>query len=47
MSSDADNVTRLLSDWSGGNQQALEQLLPLIYNELRRLAQQTTSARTF
>jgi RNA polymerase sigma factor (TIGR02999 family) len=38
MSSDAENVTRLLADWSDGNQQALEQLLPLIYNELRHLA---------
>ena len=38
MSSDADNVTRLLADWGDGNQQALEELLPLIYNELRRLA---------
>jgi RNA polymerase sigma factor (TIGR02999 family) len=38
MSSDSDNVSRLLRDWGDGNQQALEQLLPLIYNELRRLA---------
>ena len=38
MSADADNVTKLLADWSNGNQQALEELLPLIYNELRRLA---------
>jgi RNA polymerase sigma factor (TIGR02999 family) len=38
MSSDSDNVTRLLRDWGEGNQQALEQLLPLIYNELRHLA---------
>ena len=38
MSSDTDNVTRLLADWSKGNQQALEELLPLIYNELRHLA---------
>ena len=38
MSSDADNVTRLLADWGNGNQQALEALLPLIYNELRHLA---------
>jgi RNA polymerase sigma factor (TIGR02999 family) len=38
MSSDAYKVTRLLADWSDGNQQALEELLPLIYNELRRLA---------
>lgn len=38
MASESDNVTRLLLDWSGGNQQALEELAPLIYNELRRLA---------
>jgi RNA polymerase sigma factor (TIGR02999 family) len=38
MSSDADNVTRLLADWGNGDEQALEELLPLIYNELRHLA---------
>lgn len=38
MSADSENVTQLLHDWSKGNQQALEELLPLIYNELRRLA---------
>ena len=38
MLSDSDNVTRLLLDWGDGNQQALEELLPLIYNELRHLA---------
>lgn len=38
MSSDSDNVTQLLVDWGDGNQHALEQLLPLIYNELRHLA---------
>lgn len=38
MSVDSDNVTQLLTDWSDGNPQALEQLLPLIYNELRHLA---------
>ena len=38
MSSDVDKVTRLLADWSKGNQEALEELLPLIYNELRQLA---------
>ena len=31
-------VTQLLSDWSKGNQAALEQLMPLVYRELRRLA---------
>src|ERR1700737_528994 len=38
MSSDSDNVSRLLRDWGDGNQQAVGQLLPLIYNELRHLA---------
>ncbi len=32
-------VTRLLIDWRGGNQAALDKLLPLVYDELRRLAQ--------
>jgi RNA polymerase sigma factor (TIGR02999 family) len=38
MDSDPDNVTRLLGEWSAGNEQALEEMLPLIYDELRRLA---------
>src|SRR5690348_11821436 len=33
------HVTRLLMDWRGGNQSALDELLPLVYKELRRLAQ--------
>ena len=32
------NVTQLLSDWRSGQPQALEQLTPLVYDELRRLA---------
>jgi RNA polymerase sigma factor (TIGR02999 family) len=32
------NVTQLLSDWKDGRPQALEQLTPLVYEELRRLA---------
>src|SRR5512145_2300579 len=32
------DVTRLLADWSKGDDQALEQLAPLVYDELRRLA---------
>src|SRR5437868_2104757 len=31
-------VTRLLVDWNQGNQRALEQLTPMVYTELRRLA---------
>ena len=38
MASESDSVTELLVDWGNGNQQALEELLPLIYNELRHLA---------
>jgi RNA polymerase sigma-70 factor, ECF subfamily len=32
------DVTRLLADWRGGDDHALEQLLPLVYGELQRLA---------
>jgi RNA polymerase sigma factor (TIGR02999 family) len=31
-------VTQLLLDWSEGNQAALDQLMPLVYRELRRVA---------
>src|SRR5271156_4387937 len=31
-------VTRLLAEWTRGNQQALEDLTPLVYQELKRLA---------
>jgi RNA polymerase sigma factor (TIGR02999 family) len=36
--SSAQNVTRLLQDWRRGNSVALEELLPLVHQELRRLA---------
>lgn len=32
------NVTQLLKDWSDGKREALDELLPLVYDELRRLA---------
>jgi len=35
-----DNVTRLLLDWSNGDKSALEKLIPLVYDELRRMARQ-------
>lgn len=38
MESSTDEVTRLLRDWGGGDQRALEKLVPLIYNELRQMA---------
>ena len=31
-------VTELLIEWSNGNKEALDQLIPLVYEELRRLA---------
>ncbi len=31
-------VTQLLHDWRGGNQQALEKLMPMVYDTLRELA---------
>jgi RNA polymerase sigma factor (TIGR02999 family) len=32
------DITRLLHEWSGGNEGALEQLTPFVYRELHRLA---------
>ena len=31
-------ITRLLAEWSDGNQAALDKLVPIVYDELRRLA---------
>jgi RNA polymerase sigma factor (TIGR02999 family) len=38
MSSATPEVTQLLHDWRSGDQDALNKLLPLVYDELRRLA---------
>src|SRR6185503_5024138 len=32
------NVTQLMLDWRAGKQEALDKLMPLVYDELRRLA---------
>ncbi len=32
------NVTQLLLDWRNGDEQALDRLMPLVYEELRRMA---------
>lgn len=37
----AKDVTRLLQDWSSGDEKALEELIPLVYGELRRLAERS------
>ncbi len=34
----AESITQMLLRWSDGDQAALDQLLPLVYDELRRLA---------
>jgi len=36
--SDPGEITRLLAEWSGGNHAALDSLVPIVYDELRRLA---------
>jgi RNA polymerase sigma factor (TIGR02999 family) len=32
------DVTRLLAEWAGGDEAALDRLMPLVYQELRRIA---------
>jgi RNA polymerase sigma factor (TIGR02999 family) len=36
-------ITHLLEEWSGGNQAALDQLYPMVYDELHRLARRYMS----
>ena len=38
MSPDRQDVTILLQQWRGGDHEALDQLMPIVYDELRRLA---------
>jgi RNA polymerase sigma factor (TIGR02999 family) len=38
------NITQLLLQWRSGDESALEQLMPLVYEELRRLARQCMRA---
>jgi RNA polymerase sigma factor (TIGR02999 family) len=38
MNSGAPTITQLLVNWSEGDQAALDEILPLVYDELRRLA---------
>jgi len=37
------NITQLLRAWSGGEQSALDQLVPLVYDDLHRLARRHIS----
>ncbi len=38
MSAFSQNITRLSLDWRNGDQTALDRLMPLVYEELRRMA---------
>jgi RNA polymerase sigma factor (TIGR02999 family) len=38
MNHDAADITQLLQRWSAGDQQALDELIPLVYGELHKLA---------
>ncbi len=35
---ESQEITRFLVDWSNGNQSALEELMPIVYEELRKIA---------
>lgn len=35
---ESEEITRMLREWSGGNPAALDELMPLVYDELRRQA---------
>jgi len=36
---DRQDVTKLLQQWRGGDREALDRLMPIVYDELRRLAE--------
>jgi RNA polymerase sigma factor (TIGR02999 family) len=38
MSSERESVTRLLREWNSGNKAALDELMPVVYDQLHRLA---------
>ncbi|HSK72609.1 MAG TPA: sigma-70 family RNA polymerase sigma factor [Pyrinomonadaceae bacterium] len=38
MEENQQQITQFLKQWSGGDREALDQLMPLVYNELRRQA---------
>lgn len=40
-----DQVTRLLSAWTAGDTHALDELIPLVYGELHRIARRTWGAQ--
>ena len=44
MAEDNQQVTRLLREWGGGSKEALDQLMPLVYDQLRTRADRCLSA---
>jgi RNA polymerase sigma factor (TIGR02999 family) len=46
MKSDADEITQLLHRWSAGDAHSLDQLLPHIYSDLRRIAASELRGKT-
>lgn len=44
MTSPTKPVTRLLHEWRGGNREALDELIPIVYDQLHGLAQQRMRA---
>lgn len=44
MAPEQQQVTKLLREWSAGNKEALDQLMPLVYDQLRKLAARSLAA---
>ena len=40
---DSESITVLLQQWGGGDSQARDRLMPLVYDELQRLARRAWS----
>lgn len=43
MATESSEITRYLQDWRNGNASALDEILPLVYDELRRIARRYRS----
>lgn len=43
---DRSQITELLNEWSGGNEVALDELMPLVYDELHRMAKRYMSGQS-
>jgi RNA polymerase sigma-70 factor, ECF subfamily len=43
MTTNYSNITHYLQDWRSGNHSALDEMLPLVYNELRQIARRHRS----